>query len=335
MNRIIGGKTLVTVISLIACSFCIQNRAADETGADDRPALTVGQLIAKVDGPQQAILNQGPGMTFIQLYLWDIRHKYVAKRKDEPVLLAAMLDQKRPIERRLCLASFLLDLKNEQARAFVVKCLDGEQGETANLNAPFVLVSADDAAEQSWRQQQVLRLIELGKGDNFHDWGWDAICHRAGELKLQQAVDPLMRFLRNHPNDLSVPPALGQIGDKRAIPVLLDTIERGDDVQEGHMYALRKLGAPELPGVLLRHLDNYQCIDLLADLDAKQAIEPLQKLVASSKSAYPKSNAPLALARLSATDKKDLAERLMQIAESASTSEERWSAINHVGPTGQ
>jgi HEAT repeat protein len=105
-----------------------------------------------------------------------------------------------------------------------------------------------------------------------------------------------------------------------------------------------------LPAILIQHLDEVslnvgsnqspfgvgpECIDVLADLGAKEAIEPLQKLLATSKDEDLNNSIRLALTRLTVANKKDLAKRLMQIAETANTSSERRSALDHVGPTGQ
>jgi HEAT repeat protein len=209
--------------------------------------------------------------------------------------------------------------------------LSGQHGAKSKQDAAFVLVSED----LNWREQQIVRLLKLGSRADEYDASWDAICRRAGELKLADAVDPLIAILRRRPSDGEAALALGEIGDRRAIPVLLKTIESNGHIQEFHIYALRDLGAPALPDILIRHLDDYKCVDMLGDLNAKEAIEPLKKTLSTSKDEYLNSKIRLTLVRLNATDRKDLAEQLIQIAETAKTSEERWSAIQHVSATGQ
>src|SRR5262249_41387608 len=154
-------------------------------------------LISTIDGPQRGIINDRPGGTpFVQANLWEFRRKYSAAKRDEPALLAAMVDDNRPVERRLCVARFLLDFDHKDAQSFVVKCLDGELGENAKQSAAFVLVQEDDSKEFTWRRQQIVKRIEVGDKDHrFFDEAWSAICYRAGELKLEQAVDPLIAVL--------------------------------------------------------------------------------------------------------------------------------------------
>jgi hypothetical protein len=331
MSRLLAVTVFVVVLANSMIAAAVEHGMRTATGPGNAKKLSTEQLIAKLDGPQEPILNLSGQETFVELHLGTYRIDYTAEHKDESVLLAAMLDQRRPLERRLCLAGFLLDLNNEQARQLVEQCLNGRHGAKAKQDAAFALVSED----LNWRQLQILRLLKLGARAEDYDAAWDALCRRAGELKLADAVDSLIAILRRRPTDDEAALALGEIGNRRAIPVLLNTVESNGRVQEFHMYALRDLGAPSLPDILMRHLDDYKCVEMLGDLNAKEAIEPLKKSLLSSHDEYLKSKIRLTLARLSATDRKDLAERLMQTAETANTAEERWSAIQHVSATGQ
>src|SRR5262245_19356956 len=311
---------------------------ADEKGNEDQSdPETVDLLISTIDGPQRGIINDRPGGTpFVQANLWRFRRKYSAVKRDEPALLAAMIDENRPVERRLCVASFLLDLDNKDAQSFVVKCLDGELGDAAKQGAGFVLVQEDDSKEFTWRRQQIVKRIEVrDEDDRRDDEAWSAMCYRAGDLKLKEAVDPLIALLHRRPYNRDAALALGSIGDPRAIPILLETVELNGGIHEGPMYALQWLKAPELPKILLRHLENYKCVQILGDIDAKEAIEPLEKLMTAAEGSDLKCAARLALAKLSATDQKDLARRLMEIARTSKDDYERAEAIEHVGPTGE
>ena len=310
-------------------------RADEQIERDDSDPDTVDLLVSTIDGPQHGFINGSGFELFTETNLWEIRHNYTAAKRDEPALMAAMTDPQRSVERQLCVASFLLDLNNREAQAFVVKCLDGKLGDTARQNAAFVLVQEDESKELTWRQQEIVKRIEVGDRGRGFDRSWGLFCSRAGDLKLQQAVDPLIGILRRRPDDREAAFALGGIGDRRATAILLETVESGDAIRDGQMWALFLLRAPELPKILLRHLDNHDGIKMLADLGAKEAIGPLEKLMATTNDAEVKGNVRLALARLSATDQKDLAQRLLQIVHTAASDSERTSAIEHIGPTGQ
>jgi len=95
------------------------------------------------------------------------------------------------------------------------------------------------------------------------------------------------------------------------------------------------LKAPQVPDILLRHLEHHICIVLLGELGVKEAIVPLNRYLATSTDDFNKSAARLALARILATDQQDLAIRLMQIIETAEINSEKYIAIEHLGATKQ
>jgi HEAT repeat protein len=335
MTRLVTITALVTILGHGAHAIDDERSAPNTGNVEDGSDLTVGQMIAVLDGPQQPIPNLGGFEKFVELHLGSLRRRYVADGRDESALLTAMRDERRPIERRLCVASFLLDLGNESAQRFVESCLTGKHGVQARDEAIFVLVEEDLRADPEWRRKHILRMVSLGARRPGYDNAWDALCTRISEWKMAEAVDPLIGVLRRTPTDREAALALGKLGDPRAVPILVETIEHHGRIQEFHMYALRYLNAPQLPGVLLKHVDDYRCMKMLADLDVKEAIEPLQRLLATSADEYRRSKARLALARLAAYDEKDRAERLIQLFDNAKTGEERYSAIRYVGPTRQ
>ena len=341
-----------TTLTLFAISFLMvtpshsvaQRYAPNTVTVRYQASFTVEQLIAVLDGPPEMLPSYAsPGLsgreTYIELNLGLIRLDYVADGKDEAKLLSAMHDERRPMERRLCLASFLLDLKNESAQRFMEACLTDKHGEEAKHEAMFVLVEKDQGADPKWRNSQLLRQLNLyvqdHTDDREYDSIWDALCRRVGELKLQAAVEPLIGILRSNPTDGNAATALGKIGDPRAIPILFETVEHGGQLRESQAIALYYLKAPQVPDILLRHLDQFICIHLLGELRVKEAIEPLNRYLATSKDEDNKSAARLALARIAAINKQDLAKRLIQIVETAETNREKYTAIEHLSATKQ
>jgi len=351
MIRLIAAMSLVVALCLATFAAAEKPEAGSGEGPPKIEQLSAKQMIAKLDGPQESFAGLRAGnITFVELYLGIYRLYYTAEKKDEPVLLAAMLDKARPLERRLCLAAFLLDLNNEEAQGLIEACLSGKHGAEAKEAAALVLVGEG----LSWRHRRIVRLLEVGARAGQYDVAWDALCRRAGELKLEEAVEPLIAILRRRPTDGEAALALGQIGDRRAIPILLQTIEHEGGVQLYHMLALQELDAPGLADILIRNLNQASlsvassqapfgvgsdCIDVLGDLDAKEAIEPLKKLLATSPDENLNGEIRLTLARLTAANRRELAERLLEIAETPPTKAddgvERVSAVEQVGATGQ
>jgi len=351
MFRLIAAMSLVVALCLATFAVAENPEAGSGEGPPKIEQLSAEQMIAKLDGPQESFVGLRAGnITFVELYLGIYRLNYTAEKKDEPVLLAAMLDKARPFERRLCLAAFLVDLNNEEAQGLIEACLSGKHGAEAKEAAALVLVEEG----LSWRHRRIVRLLKVGARAGQYDVAWDALCRRAGELKLEEAVEPLIAVLRRRPTDGEAALALGQIGDRRAIPILLQTIEHDGGVQLYHMLALQELEAPGLADILIRHLNEtslsvassdapfgmgYECIRVLGDLDAKEAIEPLKKLLATSHDENVNEEIRLTLARLTAANRKELAERLLEIAETPPTRAddgvERVSAVEQVGATGQ
>lgn len=290
-------------------------------------------------------MNLSGRESFLELHLGLYRLDYSPKNLDEPLLLAAMLDQQRPLERRLMLAAFLLDLNNDEARQFVGECLSGKHGEEAKQDATFAVAEPG----LTWREEKIVELLTLGARKPYDDAAWGALCRRAGELKMEAAVEPLIAVLRRRPNDGEAALALGEIGDRRAIPILMKTIESEGGIQPFHVYALRDLQAPGLPDILIRQLtprgleaasNDLQLgpdgiVSMLGDLGAKEAVAPLEQLLKTSTNEELNGAIRITLARLTASDRKDLAERLLRLAETAQGSSERWSALQRVGETGQ
>jgi HEAT repeat protein len=340
MNRLI-------VASLITACSMSPRASADEQQAIVRPGrahleqYSVQELIEQLDGPQESFPNGPMGdPPLVQTHLGIYRLHYSADNGDEPALLAAMLDEERSLDRRLLLASFLLDLNNERARQLIVECLDGQHGDEMRTEATYALVNEEALP---WRHRQIVRLLEQGRSTENYDAAWDALCNRAGELKLTEAVDTLIAALRRHPGDGDASSALAAIGETRAIPVILPAIGsdnpqdpfREEGVHEIHLYALQKLNAPQLPAILLKHLDDPLCVDMLADLGLVEAVEPLTQKLAESQDDGLKRAIRSAVFRLTAGSRHDLADRLLQVIEASPTLVDMPSAIAHVAATGQ
>ncbi|MGB7548634.1 MAG: HEAT repeat domain-containing protein [Terracidiphilus sp.] len=82
--------------------------------------------------------------------------------------------------------------------------------------------------------------------------------HLLGDLKDARAVPILIPLLKDHEVNWIVPWSLEEIGDRRAIPALIQTLSnRSADMRVLSIYALEKLGAREaLPQLHLLLQDN-------------------------------------------------------------------------------
>jgi hypothetical protein len=99
MTRLIATTSLVLLLGLSIFAVATEQGTRDSTDSVKPKQLSVEQLIAKLDGPQESFMGLSGNETFVELYLGIYRIYYAAENEDEPVLLAAMLDQKRPLER--------------------------------------------------------------------------------------------------------------------------------------------------------------------------------------------------------------------------------------------
>jgi HEAT repeat protein len=89
--------------------------------------------------------------------------------------------------------------------------------------------------------------------------------HLFGDPRDSRAVSILVPLLKDQEVNSTVPWSLGEIGDKSAIPPLIETLEdNGPDMRVLAIYALEKLKAPEALPQLRALLDDDEKITSMA-----------------------------------------------------------------------
>lgn len=320
------------IAAITAVCFAADLKASDDQ--DSEKPWTVTALLAAIDGPPPKLVGLPREPGYIDCFLPYFRGNYRARADDEQVLLVAMRKTNRELDRRLATASFLLDLGNAEARKLVDECLAGKYGDAAVRDAALVVLRSGKDIDDTWSRKRVIALMTRA-GSPSDSMLWYELCQYAGEIKLIEADQFLIEHLRRHPDDGRAAWALGRIGDPKAIDVLIDTAEHDFEVREDHVRALHKLNAEKLPAILLRHCDNGACLEIIGDLGLKAAIQPIRDYLSVPNGGRTQGVARITLARISATDSKDLAQRLLAIAKQASTVDEKGMAFSYAGPTKQ
>ncbi len=114
-----------------------------------------------------------------------------------------------------------------------------------------------------------------------------------GHVKCKKAVPFLIQMCRDAQGARGPVMSLGDIGDRRAIPVLLECLRRAGaevEYQDGYglpdrfsrpVYALASLKAQEAVPELLKYIAFPEVIESLATIGDLRAVEPLEQLVAN------------------------------------------------------
>ncbi|MCX5684925.1 MAG: HEAT repeat domain-containing protein, partial [Planctomycetota bacterium] len=84
----------------------------------------------------------------------------------------------------------------------------------------------------------------------------DQICWEMGFMKEKKAVGALIQVLERQPRAQGAAFALGEIGDMRAVPILMKRLQDGPDDEDRAVTALGKLRYKPAVPILLRELGN-------------------------------------------------------------------------------
>jgi HEAT repeat protein len=111
-------------------------------------------------------------------------------------------------------------------------------------------------------KRDVMGLLQVLEDTNRGFERWRA-AEALGNLKDPRAVEPLIRVLREEPENIGyyVPRALGEIGDDRAVDTLVGCLKDGNHNQrEAATTALVQIGGPRSVEALIAALDKRSCI---------------------------------------------------------------------------
>ncbi|MDB6064930.1 MAG: hypothetical protein JWR26_1138 [Pedosphaera sp.] len=225
--------------------------------------------------------------------------------------LETLMEQEKAMPMKLFLASEATPRGSQRAAMFLLESLKDTDYEVA-LNTYAALRFAlenykDDAPD--WLVQLVIAALSDDRYvTNLQKSGWNSptiitmsrLAERIGELtyalgnsKCTNAVPFLIERARTTEGGQSQISALGNIGDPRAIPLLIDIVrhqgpmvsqKKDSNFSGTFLEATRALGnlhAKEAVLVLLEYIEYPQVIEALENIGDPRALAPLQKLVLS------------------------------------------------------
>jgi len=304
--------------------------------------------------------------------------RHVPDQQDIPALLEFMHDQRRSATARLCAASLLLDLDVTEARGLVEQYLrDAKPGSYHDALA-VVNRRAFRAPDDKWASGLLLAVIDrdyagvietLGSlresrpTSRFTDdddatyvvpgrppedilSGWyhlvrefDRIFFTVARNKSVSAVGVLQRVIKANPNTDRAAHALGEIGDRSAIPALIEGLAAAH-VQSRDYYvsALGKLRAtaavPVIADLLEESMDGGRdmsevCVNALGRIGTRDSASALRKVAEGTKASREvRAIAEMYLAELAADDPGlALLERLRK----ATDPQARWRYLARLG----
>jgi hypothetical protein len=242
------------------------------TVAQDRmPAVTVTHFtLDDVDSPGSSAVEVSDGEHELVLY---VRQREVAKPTGSNLTLTALVEQFKQEEvfwRQFAIAKEIVARRDAGALALLTDWLDHVDRHVRG-NAAFIFAALGDPRgfevitkildDRSDRpQRQGIGIVSsdgryhLGpqiRADRYY------AAHLLGDLRDPRAVAILIPLLKDPDVESIVPWSLGQIGDKRAIPPLIDLLdENSPTTRVLAIYALETLNAREAVPRLTALLDD-------------------------------------------------------------------------------
>jgi HEAT repeat protein len=246
---------------------------------------------------------------------------YRYEKSHAPAWRALAMDEKADMYGRLCAAQFLLD-DDDDARKFIEKEVRA-QNLRHRYNAAEALrwyVGRDPA--KAWGVRLMISLLEDrsldGSGiesspSDYKGFDRDDImftpintyCWDLGFMKEHAAVDALISVLERKPNIDGAAFALGEIGDRKAIPVLMKILKDNSGYEHREVTSLGQLKCKEALPILIARLPTaghgqleQQILEALADIGDKSAVPAIKSYLQTCDSRV----ARRVLARLDSTD---------------------------------
>jgi len=278
---------------------------------DPAPIKSVEEAVAFVDRPTGGFGNMSPFELQTHYRLAGLiryaEYRYEAAHAD--AWLKLLGDEKRSLYGRQCAAYFLLDT-HEEARKFILA-----QTKSADLraryNAAEVLsfhVGRDPT--KRWGVQRLIELLADGSLDgsglagsppgNFPDGDrddilatpLDSICWSFGFMKEKDAVPALISVLKRVPRTGGAAFAIGEIGDERGIPALMEVLKNNSGYEDREVTALAKFKHKEAVPLMLARLghprstfsgmdsmETNKLLEALLEIGDRRAVEPIEKFL--------------------------------------------------------
>ena len=272
--------------------------------------LTVEGAIALVVEPRGGFANMSPFELQTCYRLAWVRYRdYVPKEGDLKVWKELMQSEDADKYARMCAAYFLLD-SDEDARKFIEERARSKDPRTRFNAAKVVEMYVHRDAEKEWGVDLMIELIKVkalddvgvrtspegdfpeGDRDDIMASPLDDICWGLGWMKVQAAAPVLIDLLERQPRCGGAAFALGEIGDKKAIPILMKIMKEGTGYEGREVASLGKLKAREAVPMMierfqtiepdpmgLNFVDFETTLAALLEIGDKRAIKPLEEYI--------------------------------------------------------
>ena len=255
------------------------------------------------------------------------KNRYEFKKEHAWIWKALLHDRRQPMSVRLCAAYFLLD-SYEAARRFVTTQVASKKLHYRINAASIVVHHVNHHKEKQWGIDLMIGLLNDGSIDyrltrSSYDrtfyldrYGIEtspigSICYSLGSRKETRAVPAIIAAMERDPGMYYAAHALGQIGDPRAIPVLIQCLKDGSGSTESVITALGKLKSKEAVPILIKRLgsngdsfsgfgftDTKILLETLLNIGDTRAIAPIEEFLRREHSKHTKAIARRVLVQL-------------------------------------
>jgi len=285
-----------------------------------------------------------PPQTTFRMYSFNA-HKYPAS-----ALKALMQNEHANIYNRYCAAYFLMR-DDSDARAFIEKEVTSVNLQHRYNAANILSMYVNDNPNDDWGTNLLIKIVATGLLDgnvmdfplfeNHPDGDGDDnmmsplndICRQFGNRKEIKALDALIGVAERLPSTSGATYALGELGDPKAIPVLLKIAKnRNEDYERRAISALGKLKCKEAVPLLIRELgigrkypsndgisdsisqmDDETILNALLMMGDAKAIPAIEKYIKQSQPKENKDNIAAANRVLAQLKSKDPVPRLIEL----------------------
>jgi len=295
---------------------------------------SVDEAIELVKKPADGFANMSPFELQVHYrlmwLLYNVHYKYEDGHAES--WNALMRDENENMYARLCAAYFLLD-QQQEAREFIAGQLKSDNLRHRYNAAEVVEIHVGRDPSKNWGIATLIKLVgdgtidgsgisvsppgkfPLGDRDDIMMTPIDAICWSLGYMKEKNAVPALISVLERRPQTGGAAFALGEIGDERAIPILLKILKEQTGYEDREVTALGKLKSKEAVPILISRLghpkrrfggtgvlETEKILEALLLIGDERAITPIEEYLDG---AFPKESQAVAkrvLAQLSSSD---------------------------------
>lgn len=301
----------IVMVYLITVIVLFNNCKKNENTISAKAAIQIA------DNPRAVYDNNMSGDELqVHLRVMILLHHYHYQYKESHAVIweRYLCDENRDIYGRFVAAYFLLD-KKQSAQKFILTHIASNNFSYRYNAAETLKLNINGDASKKWAIDLLIKALANGaleevnltknlrkfkRGDNV-DLGTaplEEVCYQMGFMKVSRAVPALISVLERGPSSYGAAFALGEIGDKRALPILLKIAKDRTGYGNSEINALGKLKSKEALPILLSHIyhprSTFSGLDVietesiliaLLNIGDPSAIEPIEEYLNGE---YPK-----------------------------------------------